>query len=290
MTIQIDKKHLLTFMRSENEKIMDLLLTFNVPDSIEADDTDDYLLTTSKTVAAKAFPNKQNAASDSIDELQQRLDRIKNKMKTKKGPQSEKAKKKKEAKKLKKNKEFKKVLVTAAKSIKNQQAKLGEENDDEKETKKDIKPVVPKPVFNEEGKIVFSKFDFAQKKKKSHKNPREILREIKATDKKINELKESGEVEKALEIKNELAWKKAFDKVEGKKVKDDPKLLYKAIKKRKVEKKKAKKQWTERKQKVEKDIAARQKKRQENLDKRSKDKQKTKLKKAAKKGRVIPGF
>lgn len=35
MTIQIDKKHLLTFMRSENEKIMDLLLTFNVPDSIE---------------------------------------------------------------------------------------------------------------------------------------------------------------------------------------------------------------------------------------------------------------
>ncbi|XP_005182989.1 surfeit locus protein 6 homolog [Musca domestica] len=292
MTIQIDKKHLLTFMRSENEKIMDLLLTFNVPDSIEADDTDDYLLTTSKTIAAKSFPNKQNAASDSIDELQQRLDRIKNKMKTKKGPQSEKAKKKKEAKKLKKNKEFKKVLVTAAKSIKNQQAKLGEGdgNDDEKESKKDIKPVVPKPVFNEEGKIVFSKFDFAQKKKKSHKNPREILREIKATDKKINELKESGEVEKALEMKNELAWKKAFDKVEGKKVKDDPKLLYKAIKKRKVEKKKAKKQWTERKQKVEKDIAARQKKRQENLDKRSKDKQKNKLKKAAKKGRVIPGF
>ena len=35
MTIQIDKKHLQTLLRTENEKIMDILLTFNVPDSIE---------------------------------------------------------------------------------------------------------------------------------------------------------------------------------------------------------------------------------------------------------------
>lgn len=35
MTIQIDKKNLQNLLRSENEKIMDLLLTFNVPDSIE---------------------------------------------------------------------------------------------------------------------------------------------------------------------------------------------------------------------------------------------------------------
>lgn len=213
-------------------------------------------------------------------------------MKTKKGPQSEKQRKRKEAKKLKKNKEFKKVLISAAKSMKNEHAKqTGEQSDDdEKDVKKDIKPVIPKPVFNEEGKIVFSKFDFAQKKKKSHQNPREILKKIKATDRKINELKEAGETEKALEIKNDLAWKKAFDKVDGKKVKDDPKLLYKAIKKRKVEKKKSKKQWTDRKQKVEHDISSRQKKRNENINKRIKDKQNRKLKKATKKGRVIPGF
>ncbi|XP_013115026.1 surfeit locus protein 6 homolog [Stomoxys calcitrans] len=287
MTIQMDKKHLLTFMRSESEKILDLLLTFNVPDSIEDNDYDAYLLTSNKN-SSKPLPTKQNSASDSIDELQDRLNRIKNKMKTKKGPQTEKAKKRKEAKKLKKNKEFKKVLVSAAKSMKNE--KIKQDQDDEKQSKKDIKPIIPKPVFNEEGKIVFSKFDFAQKKKKSHQNPRDILKQLKATDRKINELKESGETEKALEMKNELAWKKAFDKVDGKKVKDDPKLLYKAIKKRKVEKKKSKKQWQERKQKVEKDISAKQKKRQENLDKRVKDKQKTKLKKAAKRGRVIPGF
>ncbi|XP_037807362.1 surfeit locus protein 6 homolog [Lucilia sericata] len=288
MTIQIDKKHLQTFMRSENEKIMDLLLTFNVPDSIEDTDCDAYLLTTSKTVS-KSMPAKQNSAS--IDELQDRLNTIKNKMKTKKGPISEKARKKKEEKKLKKNKEFKKVLVSAAKSMKNEQAKHSSTNqEDETDTKKDIKPVIPKPVFNEEGKIVFSKFDFAQKKKNSHQNPREILKKIKETDKKINELKEMGETEKALEMKNEIAWKKAFDKVDGKKVKDDPKLLYKAIKKRKVEKKKAKKQWTDRKKKVEQDIASRQKKRNENINKRIKDKQTRKLKRASKKGRIIPGF
>ncbi|KAM7361095.1 surfeit locus protein 6 [Cochliomyia hominivorax] len=287
MTIQIDKKHLQTFMRSENEKIMDLLLTFNVPDSVEDNDCDAYLLTTSKTVS-KSLPAKQNSAS--IDELQERLNTIKNKMKTKKGPMSEKQRKKKEAKKLKKNKEFKKVLITAAKSMKNEQSKHSNGDDDEKESKKDIKPVIPKPVFNEEGKIVFSKFDFAQKKKNSHQNPREILKKIKETDKKINELKEKGEVEKALEMKNEIAWKKAFDKVDGKKVKDDPKLLYKAIKKRKVDKKKSKKQWIDRKKKVEQDIASRQKKRNENINKRIKDKQTKKLKKAAKKGRIIPGF
>lgn len=215
-------------------------------------------------------------------------------MKTKKGPISEKARKKKEAKKLKKNKEFNKVLISAAKSMKNEQSKHSYNNDndddDENGSKKDIKPIVPKPVFNEEGKIVFSKFDFAQKKKNSHQNPREILKKIKETDKKIYELKEMGETEKVLQMKNDLAWKKAFDRVDGKKVKDDPKLLYKAIKKRKVEKKKSKKQWTDRKNKVEHDINSRQKKRSENINKRIKDKQNRKLKRASKKGRVIPGF
>ncbi|XP_065355104.1 surfeit locus protein 6 homolog [Calliphora vicina] len=287
MTIQIDKKHLQTFMRSENEKIIDLLLTYNVPDSIEDNDCDAYLLTNSKTVS-KSMPAKQKASS--IDELEDRLNTIKNKMKTKKGPISEKSRKKKEAKKLKKNKEFKKVLISAAKSMKNEHSKHSNGDEEEQESKQDIKPVMAKPVFNEDGKIVFSKFDFAQKKKKSHQNPREILKKIKDTDKKIAELKEMGETEKALEMKNDIAWKKAFDKVDGKKVKDDPKLLYKAIKKRKVEKKKAKKQWTDRKQKVEHDIASRQKKRNENINKRIKDNQNRKLKKATKKGRIIPGF
>lgn len=35
MTIQLDKKGLMSLMRTENERIMDMLLTYNVPDSIE---------------------------------------------------------------------------------------------------------------------------------------------------------------------------------------------------------------------------------------------------------------
>ncbi|KAI9576158.1 hypothetical protein GQX74_013899 [Glossina fuscipes] len=50
-----------------------------------------------------------------------------------------------------------------------------------------------KAICQFDGKIVFSKTDFAQKRKQSHKNPREILNELKETDKKINELKEQGE-------------------------------------------------------------------------------------------------
>ncbi|XP_036341330.1 surfeit locus protein 6 homolog [Rhagoletis pomonella] len=293
MTVQLDKRGLMSLMRTENERIMDMLLTYNVPDSIEDVQYDEYLLNNDKS-AAKAKHALGARKATPIDELQDRLNIIKNKMKAKKRPASERSKKKREAKKLRKNKEVKKILVSAAKSIKNEQQKLSNAGNDENADKKDIKKLIPKPVFNEEGKIVFSKFDFAShpgaKVKKSHQNPREILKKIKQTDKKINELKEKGEVEKAAEIKSEIAWKKAFDKIEGKKVKDDPKLLYKAIKKRKTEKKKSKKEWVERKQKVESGIEHRQKKRQENINKRINDKKSTKLKKLSKKGRVIPGF
>lgn len=291
MTIQLDKRKLLNLLRTENERILDILVTYNVPDSIEDIECDDYLLQNDKNLAER----KNFAGNDvAIGELQDRLNTIKNKMKAKKRPTSERALKKREAKKLKKNKEFKKVLVSAAKAVKNENQKHLNGGVKEEDDKKVIKPLTPKPVFNEEGKIVFSKFDFAShpgaKVKKSHQNPREILKKIKATNMKINELKEQGKADKALELKNEIAWKKAFEKAEGKKIKDDPKLLYKAIKKRKVEKKKSKKQWTERQKKVVTGIEQRQKKRQENIDKRIKDKKTKKLKKASKKGRVIPGF
>ncbi|XP_037951388.1 surfeit locus protein 6 homolog [Teleopsis dalmanni] len=284
MSQKLKRKDMLKLLQAENEKIMDMLITHNVPDTIETD-YEEFLLNSNKKATIK-----NNTAS--VDELQDRLDMIKNKLKTKKRPISERAQKKREAKKLKKNKEFKKVLVSATKSIKNENQK--QMNTEESVPFEDKKHISAKPVFNEEGKMVFSKFDFAPHPganvKKSHQNPREILKKIKETGKKINELNEKGEVEKAAEMRNEIAWNKAFDKVEGKKVKDDPKLLYKAIKKRKVEKKKSKKEWVDRKQKMESGIEHRQKKRQENIDKRIKNKKNKKLKNLSKKGRIIPGF
>ncbi|XP_037896194.1 surfeit locus protein 6 homolog [Glossina fuscipes] len=46
--------------------------------------------------------------------------------------------------------------------------------------------------------MVFSKIDLAQKHKQPHKNPREILNELKETDKKINELNEQGDIAKQI--------------------------------------------------------------------------------------------
>lgn len=100
----------------------------------------------------------------------------------------------------------------------------------------------------------------------------------------------SGEKEKASNIKKDIAWKKVFDKTEGKKVKDDPELIMKTLNQKRSLKKKSKKEWKGRKDKVQKGIDDRLKKRETNIDKRISDKKNKKLKKLSKKGRVIPGF
>ncbi|XP_017847772.1 surfeit locus protein 6 homolog [Drosophila busckii] len=287
--------------------IHELLTTHRVPYSAKDDDDtyEDYLLSDDENAPkGKGKTNKAKKANPENEDVDERLASMKNKLRQKKGPTTEKQKKRREAKKMKNSKGVKKLLQSSAKTLKNENikqkklknglVKMENGHMEADESKELIKPVKIQPVFNEESKIVYSKIDFAanpgQKAKKSHQNPKEILKKLKDTRQQINDLKEQGESEKAAELQNDIAWKKAFDKIEGKKVKDDTKLLQKAIKKRKVEKRVAKKKWTERKEKVDHDIAKRQKKRQENLDKRSKDKKNTKLKKASKKGRIIAGY
>lgn len=270
---------------------------------VDEDTYEDYLLPDKEN--KKKGKGKVLAKSNDEDvDVDERIASIKNKLRQKKGPTTERQQKRREAKKLKRVKGVQKLLQSSGKSLKNENIKQKKlqngvksekiSDADGEDSKALIKPVKTEPVYNEEAKIVFSKIDFAsapgKKAKKSHQNPKDILKKLKDTRQHINELKEQGETNKAAEIQNDIAWKKAFDKIEGKKVKDDTKLLQKAIKKRKVEKRVAKKKWTDRKQKVEHDIAKRQKKRQENLDKRSKDKKNKKLKKASKKGRIIPGY
>lgn len=45
------------------------------------------------------------------------------------------------------------------------------------------------------------------------------MQKLRKEKEEINELIAQGEVEKADELKKDIAWKKAFDKTEGKKVK-----------------------------------------------------------------------
>ena len=187
-------------------------------------------------------------------------------------------------------------------------------------------PKVPraKPVFNSEGNMVFSKFDFSEigtKKKppKSEKDPKKALQIIQQKKEKLKALEEAGEKEKAQEMKEKDAWKAVLAKAGGEKVsiqinisfypvsftflfltsrlpfpifqiKDDPDLLKRTIKRTHQQKTKSAKKWESRIEGVEKAKQDRQHTRQENIDKRKKDKKTNKLKKASKKGRVIPGY
>lgn len=287
-----DKKRTKISLEKENEFISDLLISLDVPDSVQ-DDCLDVYLTKSKN-NTKSLINHCEKSKLVEDETKERENIILNKMRSKKPKVSSRAIKKRGSKNDQKTSSKSASKINNVKFIK----KEGKEDKcDPSYAGQEMKSL--DPIFNEECKIVFSKFDFSShpggknrktKKDKVMKNPTELLKSIKEQKNKISQLVEKGEKEKALEIKTQLAWKKAFDKTEGKKVKDDPNLLLKAVKKKKDLKRLSKKKWAERKEKVEQSIAKSQQKRQENLNKRIKDKKVKKLKLLSKKGRVIAGF
>lgn len=145
--------------------------------------------------------------------------------------------------------------------------------------------------------MVFSKFDFSEssshksKKQKTRNNdPQAILENLEKQNAKLREMKASGETEKAEEMKQDQMWKSAIAKADGQKVKDNPMLLKKTIKRKEQQVQKSKKKWKAREDGVQKAKDDRQRKRTENINKRKKDKKNTKLKKSAKKGKIIPGF
>lgn len=216
---KFDKQRIRQILEAEDEFISTLFDSFEVPDSIEgekhillqnysifssffpkkiilfhvyfADESyDDQFLLKSKEKRGKsktaAHNKSQTDDKKSSVDLQQRLEIIRNKMKSKKTKPSARAIEKKKQKKLKKTKELKKKLISVAKSIKNEKVK------EEKalttptttsadcngiDVKPDIKPDIKPKVFNEDGKMVFSKFEFSARPslaKKSKKDSKQI--------------------------------------------------------------------------------------------------------------------
>ncbi|XP_035429574.2 surfeit locus protein 6 homolog [Spodoptera frugiperda] len=154
------------------------------------------------------------------------------------------------------------------------------------------KPNIAKPVFNNEGKLVFSKFDFAnvgkrERPNKAEKDPKKILENLKQQEERLKQLEEKEDSSKVKEIKEKIAWKNVLQKAEGQKVKDDPILLKKTIKKMDQKKKQSKKQWDTRVQNVEQKKTERQKKRSENIAKKKKEKKSKIIKTSIKRGRVV---
>lgn len=109
--------------------------------------------------AVKLNGEARAAKKEEVDE-DVRTEIMANKMKYKKNKLSERGLKKKELKKATKDKKLKKTLVTAGKSLKNSLLKQEKSDPDQKDTKPD-KKLPFKPVYNSDGKLVFSKFDFA---------------------------------------------------------------------------------------------------------------------------------
>lgn len=65
---------------------------------------------------------------------------------------------------------------------------------------------------------------------KAERDPKKILENLKQQEEMFKELEETQR-EKVKEMKEKIAWKNVLQKAEGEKIKDDPILLKKSIKK-----------------------------------------------------------
>lgn len=154
-----------------------------------------------------------------------------------------------------------------------------------------------KPVYNKEGKMVFSKFDFTDHGVKEKapsgvltgKDYKRLLGKLEKSNKKLNEVREKDK-EAAKTLEEKAAWKKMIGKAEGFKVKDNPEMLKKALKQKEHKHDMKKKKWGDRMRSVNDKLQEKQDKRTKNIDKRKQGRIDKKMKRAKKKGRIIPGF
>lgn len=163
----------------------------------------------------------------------------------------------------------------------------------EKSTKEKKENSDQKPVFNKDGNLLYSKFDFsengqedAKKGEYAGKQTKALLKKAEKKREKLEKLKEE-DPEKAEFVAEKERWKKAIQKSEGLKVKDDPYLLKKTVKREEKEKKKKAKVWKVRTEETEKRKQVRQDKRNKNIQQRKQEKRDRKIKLAKKKGRIF---
>lgn len=294
MSKPFDKNFVKQLLQQENEFILQILSNTPLPVTKLVPDKQDKVVTQNAKALSKGkvFPKSRGTVNraNTFEELHARLDVLKN---TKKLEYKDKQLKKNLKNRMKKMSKREERLIQK-KLVKTEQNAAGLSKI-KKEDGEIPKIPRPKPIFNSEGKMVFSKFDFSEigTKKKPPKNgadPKKMLLQLKQKREKLNVMEESGEVEKVQEIKEKEAWKSVLAKASGEKVKNDPELLKRTINRKEQQKKHSAKKWESRVENVQKGIRERQEKRQENIMKRKKDKKLNKMKKAAKKGRATPGF
>lgn len=135
-------------------------------------------------------------------------------------------------------------------------------------------------------KLIYSKFEMnslnpseIKGKKKKKKDLKTILQSVQDKEAKIKEVGQTDKA-KAIEMKDKMMWKSAVEKAKGTKVRDDPKLLKKSIKRQEKKKEKSKRQWNQRIQSQKNATKERQMKRKNNIKERIQRKNARKLKKS----------
>ena len=155
-----------------------------------------------------------------------------------------------------------------------------------------------KPIFNKDGKMVYSKFDFtdtggadskAPKSEFTGKNYKNLLAKVEKRNEKLQKLKESNP-EKGQQLEEKIKWQAVLNRAEGLKVKDNPDMLKKAAKAKDKKRQQRQKKWDSRKETTEKQMEERQAKRKLNIRAQKQANIEKKVKKLKKKGRLIPGF
>lgn len=177
-----------------------------------------------------------------------------------------------------------------------------------KDKKKQIKSIAKtttattkKPsVVREDGKIVFSKFDFTTPSEPSDKldkqkkvNYKKLLAKAEAKEQNLKELKEK-DAKRSDQLEEQLSWRKAINKARGNKTKDDPGMLKKTLKRKEQQKRSSKMKWKERRNQESKRMEQRQERRQRHIKERLEAKKSRKMGSKAKKSKVKktrnPGF
>jgi len=188
-------------------------------------------------------------------------------------------------------------------SGKNKKAALTSKQDRKKKQKSKTITVASAPakkpaVVREDGKVVFSKFDFTVPSEPSDKvdktnkvDYKKLLAKAEAKEQSLKALKEK-DAKRSEELEEQINWSRAVSKARGDKIKDDPVLLKKTIKRKEQQKRSSQKKWKARKSQEQKRIELKQETRQRHIKERIDAKKVKKMGKKMKgKGKTRnPGF
>lgn len=232
-----------------------------------------------------------------LDQLQDKYRNILNDLRKNRNKKKDPITKKKEAKLAKKLKvlERRKGKRSKNKVKLSVQPEISKEKKKQQSSPKNIRP--QKPIYNQKGELVFSKFDFSNNQlsgdtdsSTKSKDLKQILSQALKEKEKMKHLEKKGDKEGAISIAEQKAWSSALQKAEGKKVKSDVEMLKKSIKKQENRKKMSQKKWEQRKETVQKNKMDKQNQRKKNITSRKEAKLDKKMKKMKKKGHIVPGF